>query len=447
MRAARRCAGHLGPEARRPASPTRNSSGWRSAVDPTTFQIQQLVAVDRQGGRSTFTFSNLKENRGLSDKISSSAFRRGVDVVTNGAANPLDRLARQPAGRPRCAACLLAGACATRRRAERRPHRREQQDYDLAVAEYTKAAARAARRPRRRASASSAPSCAPRRITSRRPAGISSTGKLEEALVEFQLAAELNPGNADIQDELQDTAHASCAPRSRSAKTARRARDADRSRASPRRCPAPTCPTDVKLPDSLIFRDASARDIFPRSASSRTSAWSSTRRSAISRSRSTCAGQTLDRGARPRCRSTHAQLLARHRAAHGHHRPRHRRQAARVRGGDRPHVLPEQRRPQGNDRHAAHRRRRAPHLRRSPRPTRSRSRTRPSGSPPPARSSRAIDKARPEVVIDVELLEVESHAPAGVRPADRVARARPGIDGTVDINQPKRHHAARPVAT
>ena len=34
----------------------------------------------------------------------------------------------------------------------------------------------------------------------------------------------------------------------------------------------------------------------------------------------------------------------------------------------------------------------------------------------------AIDKARPEVIIDVELLEVESHAPARVRPADRLAR-------------------------
>ncbi len=54
------------------------------AVDPTTLQIRQLVATDRQGGRSAFTFSNLKENRGLSDKIFEFRIPRGVDVITNG---------------------------------------------------------------------------------------------------------------------------------------------------------------------------------------------------------------------------------------------------------------------------------------------------------------------------------------------------------------------------
>lgn len=53
-------------------------------VDPGTFQIRQLVAADRQGGRSAFTFTNLKENRGLSDKIFEFHIPRGVDVVTNG---------------------------------------------------------------------------------------------------------------------------------------------------------------------------------------------------------------------------------------------------------------------------------------------------------------------------------------------------------------------------
>jgi outer membrane lipoprotein carrier protein len=53
-------------------------------VDSTTLQIRQLVATDRQGGRSTFTFTNLKENRGLSDKIFEFRIPRGVDVVTGG---------------------------------------------------------------------------------------------------------------------------------------------------------------------------------------------------------------------------------------------------------------------------------------------------------------------------------------------------------------------------
>ncbi len=54
-------------------------------VDPNSFQIQFLSAVDRQGGRSSFTFSNLKENRGLADKDFEFRVPRGVDVVTQGA--------------------------------------------------------------------------------------------------------------------------------------------------------------------------------------------------------------------------------------------------------------------------------------------------------------------------------------------------------------------------
>ena len=53
-------------------------------VDPKTLQIRQLVAVDGQGGRSTFTFNNLKENRNLSDKLFEFQVPRGVDVITNG---------------------------------------------------------------------------------------------------------------------------------------------------------------------------------------------------------------------------------------------------------------------------------------------------------------------------------------------------------------------------
>ena len=54
-------------------------------VDPKTLQIQFLTAVDKQGGRSSFTFTNLKENRGLSDKDFEFRIPRGVDVVNQGA--------------------------------------------------------------------------------------------------------------------------------------------------------------------------------------------------------------------------------------------------------------------------------------------------------------------------------------------------------------------------
>ena len=48
----------------------------------------------------------------------------------------------------------------------------------------------------------------------------------------------------------------------------------------------------------------------------------------------------------------------------------------------------------------------------------------------------AIDKARPEVVLDVELLEVDRTQAARVRAADCLARdPQPGINGSADVNR------------
>ena len=52
-------------------------------VDPATLQIRHLVAQDRQGGTSTFRFTNLRENRRLSDKLFEFKVPKGVDVITN----------------------------------------------------------------------------------------------------------------------------------------------------------------------------------------------------------------------------------------------------------------------------------------------------------------------------------------------------------------------------
>src|SRR6266550_2241652 len=51
-------------------------------VDPATLSIRGLVTVDGQGGTSTFSFTNMKENVGLSDKEFAFKIPRGVDVVT-----------------------------------------------------------------------------------------------------------------------------------------------------------------------------------------------------------------------------------------------------------------------------------------------------------------------------------------------------------------------------
>ena len=79
-----------------------------------------------------------------------------------------------------------------------------QQDYDRAVVEYTKAlrlkpgdADARAGLERAKVRASEAHLQRARRL--------SATGKLDEALVEYQIAAELNPANGDIEKELRAT--------------------------------------------------------------------------------------------------------------------------------------------------------------------------------------------------------------------------------------------------
>src|ERR1051325_5873894 len=94
--------------------------------------------------------------------------------------------------------CAASGALRRARQAERR------QDYDLAVVEYTKAVrvrpddveARAALdRAKIRASQDHF-------LRGRR---FAATGKLEQALAEYEVAAELNPTSGELDDELRAT--------------------------------------------------------------------------------------------------------------------------------------------------------------------------------------------------------------------------------------------------
>ena len=52
-------------------------------VDEASLQLRMLVAGDKQGGQSTFTFTNMKENVGLSDGEFTFRIPRGVNVVTD----------------------------------------------------------------------------------------------------------------------------------------------------------------------------------------------------------------------------------------------------------------------------------------------------------------------------------------------------------------------------
>ena len=68
-----------------PKLPERDYDWLQIVVDRRTLQIRSLSAADSQGGRSTFQFSNFKENVGLSDKTFAFKIPRGADVTTNGA--------------------------------------------------------------------------------------------------------------------------------------------------------------------------------------------------------------------------------------------------------------------------------------------------------------------------------------------------------------------------
>ena len=52
-------------------------------VDQTTLGLRGLMSADAQGGTSTFSFANLKENVNLADKEFAFQMPRGVDVVTD----------------------------------------------------------------------------------------------------------------------------------------------------------------------------------------------------------------------------------------------------------------------------------------------------------------------------------------------------------------------------
>jgi len=67
-----------------PKLPERDYDWLQIVVDRRTLQIRTLSAADSQGGRSTFLFSNFKENVGLPDKTFAFKIPRGADVTTNG---------------------------------------------------------------------------------------------------------------------------------------------------------------------------------------------------------------------------------------------------------------------------------------------------------------------------------------------------------------------------
>jgi outer membrane lipoprotein carrier protein len=65
-----------------PKSRQRDYDWLVLVLDPGTLAIRGLQTVDAQGGKSSFSFVNLKENVGVADKEFAFKIPRGVDVVT-----------------------------------------------------------------------------------------------------------------------------------------------------------------------------------------------------------------------------------------------------------------------------------------------------------------------------------------------------------------------------
>jgi len=161
-------------------------------------------------------------------------------------------------------ALLVAAAvsgCATSSAIHAGQQAEKLQDYDRAVVEYTKAlradpANLDARRSLDRAKLRAA------EAHYQRGRRLAAAVKFEEALVEYQVASELNPSSADIDRELRSTRNSLKAKLAvtREGQTALQAL-IERTRELPP--PGLDLPPGLKLPDSLVTSaDASSRDVF-----------------------------------------------------------------------------------------------------------------------------------------------------------------------------------------
>jgi general secretion pathway protein D len=154
---------------------------------------------------------------------------------------------------------LLAG-CATTASMRRGREAEQAQDYDRAVAEYTKLLRLKPGNVEARAALARAKLRAAE-FHFARGRRLSAIGKLDEAVVEYQIASELNPASGDIDRELQ-TARNQLRVKLAVPRAGKTQLETliERTRNLPP--PGLDLPHGLKLPASLVFRDASSRDVF-----------------------------------------------------------------------------------------------------------------------------------------------------------------------------------------
>jgi general secretion pathway protein D len=158
------------------------------------------------------------------------------------------------------AVSVFSAGCAASSALHRGADAEHRQEYDVAVAEYTNAlrlhpndqeARLGLERAKMRASTDHF----------NRGRRFAATGRFDQALVEYELAAELNPGSSAIDDELRRTR---TQLRNKIAVAHEGKTELETLMERTRDLPPPglDLPRDVQMPASLIFRDASSRDVF-----------------------------------------------------------------------------------------------------------------------------------------------------------------------------------------
>jgi general secretion pathway protein D len=156
-------------------------------------------------------------------------------------------------------AILTLAGCATTSALRSGENAEAAQDYDRAIVEYTRALQanpddRAARQGLERSMLRSAQE----HFTRGRRFHVA--GRLNEALVELQLAAELNPNDAAVQ-QLLDTVRGELRAGAAIARDGKTQLETLIERSQNLQPPGLALP-DIKLPTSLTFRDASSRDVY-----------------------------------------------------------------------------------------------------------------------------------------------------------------------------------------
>ena len=158
------------------------------------------------------------------------------------------------------AAVLLAGGCAASAALSRGREAERRQEYDAAVAEYTRVvrlrpddtnARLALERAKLRASMEHF----------QRGRRLDAVGRYDQALVEYEAASELNPSSSEIDEAVRETRNRLRAKIavSREGKTELQAL-IDRTRDLP--APGLDLPADIKMPESLYFPNTSSRNVF-----------------------------------------------------------------------------------------------------------------------------------------------------------------------------------------